>query len=255
MTRLYLRESGSTDAPLIVFLHGAGLSGRMWQPQFERLAEYHCLAPDLPEHGQSADICPFDLLDASQQVAELIRQRGPNGRAHLVGLSLGGALVLTVLRIAPEVVDHAIVSGTSARLGKMLVAIQGLNEPVLRLLNPDQLAALMAWQFHIPPQHRDMLRQDMRRFTPQAFHRVNQAYTEIELPQASGAPPLVLVGQKETFVAKRMARKLCASIPGAKGMMVRGVGHVWNLEAPDLFADTVRAWITDQPLPSELLPL
>ncbi len=38
-------------------------------------------------------------------------------------------------------------------------------------------------------------------------------------------------------------------------MMAPGVGHVWNLEAPNLFAATVRAWITNAPLPQELMPL
>ncbi len=31
--------------------------------------------------------------------------------------------------------------------------------------------------------------------------------------------------------------------------MVPGVGHIWNLEAPDLFTETVRSWVTDAALP------
>jgi hypothetical protein len=31
--------------------------------------------------------------------------------------------------------------------------------------------------------------------------------------------------------------------------------HNWNLVAPDLFTQTVRAWITDQKLPAALQPL
>ena len=45
---LYLYEAGDATAPAILFLHGSPLSGRMWLPQLERLAEFHCLAPDLP---------------------------------------------------------------------------------------------------------------------------------------------------------------------------------------------------------------
>ena len=69
------------------------------------------------------------------------------------------------------------------------------------------------------------------------------------------APTLIAVGEKETIVAKRAAQKLVRSIPGAHGVLVTGAGHVWNLEAPALFADTVRAWITDSPLPAALKPL
>ncbi len=58
---LYIHEAGAPDAPTVVFLHGLGLSGAMWQPQMERLMDFHCLAPDLPEHGKSTDLLLADL--------------------------------------------------------------------------------------------------------------------------------------------------------------------------------------------------
>jgi pimeloyl-ACP methyl ester carboxylesterase len=238
-----------------VFLHGAGLSGRMWQPQFERLPDFYCLAPDLPEHGQSAHVAPFTLPDAARRVADLIRERAQEGGAHVVGLSLGGAVVITLLRIAPDVVDHAMISGTSMRLGRVLAGLNALNEPFLRLLTPDQLARLMTLQFRIPQQYRDLLREDMGSFTPQAFRNVNRSLMTIELPHAVKSPVLVAVGQHETRFARQAAKRLSAAIPGAKGIMARDVGHVWNLEAPVLFTKTVRAWATDRPLPEELMPL
>ena len=104
---LSVREAGPVAAPAVLFLHGLGLSGAMWQPQFERLADfYHCLAPDLPECGNSAAIGPFTLKDAAGRVASVIRERVPGGCAHVVGLSLGGAVALQMLRDEPQVVDH-----------------------------------------------------------------------------------------------------------------------------------------------------
>jgi len=81
---LYTITTGDPTAPAIVFLHGAGLSGRMWQPQMECLTDYYCLAPDLPEQGKSLDIAPFQLEDAARRVIELIAARVPGQRAHLV---------------------------------------------------------------------------------------------------------------------------------------------------------------------------
>jgi hypothetical protein len=48
---------------------------------------------------------------------------------------------------------------------------------------------------------------------------------------------------------------VCKEIEGAKGMMDPGVGHAWNLEAPDLFTQTVRSWISEAPLPGEVVLL
>ncbi len=54
-------------------------------------------------------------------------------------------------------------------------------------------------------------------------------------PTAASRPVLVVVGRKETPVAKGMARRLQQTIVGAKGVIVPRGGHVWNLQYPDLF--------------------
>jgi pimeloyl-ACP methyl ester carboxylesterase len=83
MTARYCHPRGKPQAPWIVFVPGGGPSGRMWQPQLERLPDYYCLAPDLPEHGQSADIKPFTWHGSALLVDALIwlgfRWAGPRG--------------------------------------------------------------------------------------------------------------------------------------------------------------------------------
>lgn len=86
---LYVAESGPVTAPTIVFLHGGGTRGWSWQPQVERLPEYHCVVPDLPEHGRSRHSGPFTMAHAAALVAEVIRSCAHGGHAHVVGLSVG----------------------------------------------------------------------------------------------------------------------------------------------------------------------
>ena len=86
---LFIRESGPVSAPTIVFLHGGGVSGWSWQPQIEAFPDYDLLVPDLPEHGRSLAEAPFTIPDAAVRIADLIRDRGHDGRAHVIGLSLG----------------------------------------------------------------------------------------------------------------------------------------------------------------------
>ena len=75
------------------------------------------------------------------------------------------------------------------------------------------------------------------------------------LPSESAIPTLVAVGEREGIVAKQAAKKVIACLKHAQGVVAPGVNHVWNLQAPDLFTDTVRAWIEDRPLPGVLRPL
>jgi pimeloyl-ACP methyl ester carboxylesterase len=252
---LYLREAGPADAPALIFLHGLWLSSAMWQPQIECLShDYHCLAPDLPEHGQSTDIGLLTLENTSRVVANLIREKTPHGRAHVVGLSLGGLAALGLLRDEPKVIEHLLVSGcgTAARLGPIIAAGSLLGKPLLHLLKPALLLNLALRQSQIPRPYLSVLLEDVRHLQPDAILHFAAEFVKMKVPHRVNAPMLVTVGQKEDLMMKRAARRLARTLP-AQAVMVPGVGHVWNLEAPDLFNETVRAWITDQPLPQELV--
>jgi pimeloyl-ACP methyl ester carboxylesterase len=80
----------SATAKTIVFLHGGGVSGWMWKPQVDVLSSvYRCLIVDLPEHGKSRDEQPFTMEDSASRIAGIIRSHVRDGKAHVVGLSLG----------------------------------------------------------------------------------------------------------------------------------------------------------------------
>src|SRR5215218_10554146 len=56
MSPLARREAGAAGGPTIVFLHASGTTGAMWDDEMARLADrFHCLAPDLPGHGDSGE--------------------------------------------------------------------------------------------------------------------------------------------------------------------------------------------------------
>ena len=67
-------------------------------------------------------------------------------------------------------------------------------------------------------------------------------------------PTLVVAGQREHPLIHQSLAAVVAAMSAAQARVAPGVGHGWNGETPDLFARTVRAWISDSPLPVELLP-
>jgi pimeloyl-ACP methyl ester carboxylesterase len=250
---LYTYQAGPPKAPAIVFLHGGGLSCRMWQPQFDQLDDFFCLAPDLPEHGQSRARRPFRLDDAARQVADLIHAKVPARKAHLVGLSLGGAVVLTLLRLEPAAVDHAFVSGTTAGLAKWSGRFSLATLPLLRFSRPEKLARAQARHQGIPPEYQQLFEKDLLRATSEAFNRnLIEELMRMQLPDQIEAPLLVAVGGRETLPAKQAALRLVTIYPQARGVLAPGLGHVWNLQNPYLFANTVRAWVTGDSLPTLL---
>jgi pimeloyl-ACP methyl ester carboxylesterase len=256
-TSMHLYESGDPKSPAILFLHGSPLSGRMWQPQLETLTDFHCLAPDLPGHGLSSQMgaMPFDDLVSS--LVQLIRSKSPSGKAYVVGLSYGGVVAQALISGAPEVVERAILSGTSGRLSNFMTKVfrvyLKLNEPILKIMRPDQLGKLLAFQFGISSKYTGILGEDMKRMDPALMVEVlTQSYLDIRTPVRTSIPVLVAVGGKETPFAKSMARSLVRQIPGARGIIIPGLGHVWNMQDPQLFASVARAWFNEGKLPAEL---
>lgn len=257
MAKLYVHVAGAARLPAIVFLHGGGASGRMWQPQIQGLSgEYYCLTPDLPGHANSAEIRPFSLQTAAGEVTRLIQELTSNKSAYIVGLSIGAAVGLELLRTRPETIDRAILSGTTPKLGRGLVqVINAMNSLAFRLLPREYLAKATIRSLGIPAPYQAAMIEDFQAIDNELLLDVNSATGEIQMPQRAVPPTLVVVGEKEPGISKKHARAICKAVEGTTGKIAAGAGHAWNLEFPDLFNDMVRAWFTGVPLPTGLLPL
>jgi pimeloyl-ACP methyl ester carboxylesterase len=98
MNALTSREAGTPGRTAIVFLHGSGTTAAMWDDSMSRFGgQYHCLAPDLPGHGDNRVVPSKSLSDAADRVPAFIESRAANGRSHVVGLSLGGEVAYLLL--------------------------------------------------------------------------------------------------------------------------------------------------------------
>lgn len=253
--KLAYLESGDSHAPLILFLHGSPLSARMWQPQLDELLDYHCIAPDLPGHGKSAKMLPFSMQDTVEALKQLIIEKSPSKKAHIIGLSFGGVVAQALMVQTPEVVDRVILSGTGGKMSKALITINKLNAPIINMMKPQSLAKLLVSQFQIPEKYQGILQQDFESFSGQAMMAVLETYGDIIMPANCTAPTLVCVGSKETFLAKIYAKRIAQGIPHAQQLVVPGVGHVWNLQAPELFNRMVRDWLAKEKVSESLLPV
>jgi len=217
---LHVRESGPAWAPTIVFLHGGGQSGQSWQPVVERLHQYRCLTPDLPDHGQSVDEGPFDMARAAAAVADIIRPRVDGGRVLLVGHSLGAQVATQLMANDPELVDRAVLCG-----------------PVFNALPGVWLARmLLRVAVGIPPTIRSVV-------------AASSGFTVPEGLQRCDSPTLVLYGTNESPFVRRSATLIGRRMPNGIAGAATGMTHNWPLRYPDLFSRTVDGWIAGSELP------
>ncbi|MBE0688750.1 MAG: alpha/beta hydrolase [Anaerolineae bacterium] len=253
---LYVCESGPQTAPTIVFLHGGGIGGWMWEPVVAHLGDFHCLMPDLPEQGHSAGVMPFTLAGAATAIEEIIRTRTREGRAHVVGLSLGAQATVALLERAAEVVDHAVVSSCLVRPvpgaafytpGLIRASYQWFVQPFKR--NEWFIRLNMRSAAGVPEQYFSQFREDYDRTTAESFTYVmleNLKFRQPEGLAAADCPVLVVVGEKENAAMKQSAHDLLTALPNARAVRVNAgknsaENHNWSFQKPELFARMVRA--------------
>jgi pimeloyl-ACP methyl ester carboxylesterase len=271
-SHLYFEASGPELAPAIVFLHGGGAAGWMWRGQVAALhADYRCLVPDLPEQGRTTAAGPYSPEAAADCVAALIRAQAPAGKACVVGLSEGAQVTVALLSRCPQVVETALVS--SAILHP--VAGMGMLSPCLLawsyrlfmapLKNADWWIRLnMQSSAGIPEEFFPEFKASFQQTTEAGFCNLLLSSLRFRLPAGldqADLPVLVVAGRKEYREMRASAQDLVRALPHAQGrFLTLGPGsslrkeHNWALTAPDLFSETVRAWLEGRPLPSALVP-
>lgn len=252
---LYIHETGNPEAPTIVFLHGIGASGWMWKPQVSALSDFHCLAVDLPGHGQSNDILWVSLNDTASQIFEIIQSHSANERAHVVGLSLGGYITLVLLDNYAQSVERAIISGVTSSPMPNRAFLRPQLWLTAVLWKQGWFAKSLARSYNLSPDMEAELVENMRAMSMAAYKAIYREAAEFEVPASLASvdvPTLIVAGGNETKIIKDAVADISQLMPNAQGLLAPGLGHGWNVQNPDWFNAMVRAWISDRPLPHEL---
>lgn len=272
-TGLYYEEFGQSGSPVLVFLHGGGGGGWMWRRQVEYFKDkYHCLVPDLPEQGESSRVGPFTMEFAADCVAALIRGRSANGKAHVVGLSEGAQVLVALLGCHPDVIESAVCSSAAVRpMPGYRLYTRGMFKASYRCFmapfrnNDGWIRLNMRYSAGIPEEYFADFKKSFQGLSENGFVNLMVESTHFTLPdrlENAGLPVLVVAGEKEYPAMIQSAKDLTVALPQAQGRML-SLGkdsslsreHNWAMTAPELFNETVAAWIEGQPLPAGLKPL
>jgi pimeloyl-ACP methyl ester carboxylesterase len=238
------------EGPPLVFVHGAAVDGRMWQPQLAALAdEFTVVAWDEPGAGRSSDVsADFGLTDYASCLAALIEALAL-GPAHVAGLSWGGAVVLELYRQHPGLVATLILVDTYAGWKGSLPE----EEVRARVAGVRQMLAAPAEEFDPtlpglfagdPPAEFVPLLEDMAAdVRPESLHVQLLVMAEADqrdlLPHIA-VSTLLIWGELDARSPLSVARQFEQAIPDATLVVIPGSGHVSNLERTEQFNDAVR---------------
>lgn len=226
----------------IVFLHGTRLTGASWAAQVAALGgAFHCLAPDLPGHG-NADGVPFIVEGAADRIAELVEREAHGGRAILVGLSLGGFVAMALAARRPELVAGLAISGATAEpVGARALAFRGLAaifglvpEPILDRVN----SWFFGWRF--PPEISGPILAAGFSFRGGAV-AVRALVGERFKPRLAAYPgPALLINGEYDLFFRPTERSFAAVAAEPRRVLIRRATHLTNLDQPDAFSGAIR---------------
>ena len=233
----------------IVFLHGTRLTGAEWAVQVADLSdEFTCLTPDLPGHG-SAEEVPFTVEGAAERVAELIARETPDGRAILVGLSLGGYVAMAVAARWPERVSGLAISGATAEpVPPRSLFYHGLAA-VFRWIPESILDSVNRWFFgwRYPARIAEPILAEGFSFAGGA-RAVRALVGERFKPRLAAypGPSLLMNGEFDLFF-RPTERSFADVAADPRRALVRRATHLTNLDQPDVFTALIRRFARSIP--------
>ncbi len=226
-------------APL-VFVHGAGADGRVWQNQ--RLDFPGAVALDLPGHPDGEPLATVEAY--AEWVVRKLQEAGLSP-AVLVGHSMGGAVVLSAALQVPELVRGLVLVATGPRLRVNPRFLEGLAQRPEETL--DRFVDLWFGP-RVDSRTRERVREAVRQLGPRVLLQDLRACDAFDATGKLGQiqrPTLVVAGEKDVLTPPGLSWELHAGIRGASLVVVPDAGHTVFLERRRLFRDSLRTFVAE----------
>ena len=123
------------------------------------------------------------------------------------------------------------------------------------LLKRRWFVKMQARALHLSPDMQSAFTENLLAMSMQAYRRIWIEAAYFQVPPVLhyvNTPTLITAGSREAKIITQAVGTIATMMPNAQGCLAPGLGHGWNVEAPDLFSAMVRAWITGTPLPRGL---
>ncbi len=238
----------------LVLLHGALSDSREWRRQFDELSnEFTVVAWDAPGCGRSEDPPEtFRLSDYADCLAAFIGEIGLV-RPHVLGLSFGGGLALELYHRYPAIPRSLIlVSAYAGWAGSLPPEV--VKERLYQMLRLSELPPEQVVEALIPTLFTKSVSIDVideiaaiiSEFHPVGMRAMTLAFAEADLNDmlpTIEVPTLLLYGEADQRSPLNVAENLHAKIPASRLVIIPGVGHQSNLEAPEIFNAEVRSFL------------
>lgn len=243
-----------SQAPALFLFHSL-LSDRA---SFDRIVpalarSYRVIVPELPGFGASKAVSG-GLAAVADRMAEVVEEAGHGQETIVLGNGYGGFVALQMAIRHPGIADRLVLADCGAAFSEggreafrnMAAAARTKG---LSAITDVAMRRLFAPEFQAA--HPDLMRDRREAFLktdPEVLQEACAALAELDLrAELSGVsvPVLVLVGEHDEATPPPMSRELAALLPNARLRIIAGCAHVPQLQAPEVFLETIEEFLAE----------
>jgi 3-oxoadipate enol-lactonase len=234
--------TGREDGPVVVLSNSLGSTYKMWNPQVAALEErFRVVRYNIRGHGGSpVPDGPYSIDDLADDLVALLDRLGV-GRAHLVGLSLGGMTALRVAARNAERVDRLAVLCTGAQLPPA----SGWTDraTTVRSGGSGAVATAVVERWFTPkylsahPEVRQAAEAMVTATPAQGYAACCEAIAALDLRDELAsitAPTLAIAGADDPATPPPKLEEIATGVKNGKLLVVARAAHLANAEQPGI---------------------
>lgn len=234
----------------VIFLPGLLCDERLFAPQVEALASFQDPSGNPLYPTEVADLGAYDSLQA---MAEAVFEKTRFERFALAGLSMGGALAMTMARMDPHRVERLAVLDANpgvdddARRENRRRQLADAERLGVGALTRSELVPLYLAPDNCSPELIDLTVAMAERHGLETYRRQLEALmtrdsSREHLADFSG-PALVLCGELDAMCAPKLHEEMAQRLPNSQLVIIPGVGHLATVEAPQVVNAALLDWL------------
>jgi len=238
-----VERAGSDEAPVIIFIHGAGGSSATWFMQLRGLSkDFHIVVLELNGHGKSPDRAEEDTTESYlADINEIVAQYE---KPVLAGHSMGGALSQLFALKHPDRISGIILIGTGAKL-----RVAPLIFDMLENNFEGYVEASGSYMFYeeTSPELIEASKEVIRRCKPNIISRdfaACDAFNIMERVSDISLPTLILVGKQDLMTPMKYSQYLHEKLPNSTFHIIEKAGHSVMLEQHRQLNAFIKEWMT-----------
>lgn len=244
--RICYKDLNPQHEEVILLVHGHPFNHSMWRYQYETLADFRLLLPDLKGYGQSD--YNFDKIYIEGQALDLalLLDELQIEKVHLIGLSMGGQIIVEFQRLFPARVKSLVICASTPNAetpetyrNRLALADAIVEMGMTKYTERDihKYIHLEAVGIDSPVyQHLFQMMSQTPKEGAVASHR-GRAERRNNFPYLAQIkiPTLVIAGEKDYFFPVEAVEEVAQAIDGAQFQVIKNSGHLPNMEQPEVF--------------------